>query len=64
MRRIRVDGTFIGPRQELERLVDFVSTHDVRPHIGARVEGLRNLKLAYARGQQGRHVGKCTIHMS
>jgi len=63
MRRIQVNGTFTGPRAELERLVRFVAEHTVTPHVGARVHGLGNLRLAYARLQQARHVGKCIVNL-
>ena len=63
MRRIKVQGIFVGSRAELESLVAFAARAQLRPYIGRQFEGLEHIKLAFAAVQAGRHFGKCVVNL-
>ncbi len=64
MRRIRVQGTFVGSRVELERYLGFVEVHALVPTIDRVFEGLSAARHAFAHLLMGRHVGKVVIRVS
>jgi len=64
MRRIRVQGIFVGSRVELERYLRFVETHALEPLIDRVFEGLGSARRAFAYLLAGRHVGKLVIRVS
>lgn len=64
MRRIRVQGIFVGSRADLARYVAFVEAHAIEPVIDRVFEGLRSARAAFAHLVGGRHVGKIVIRVS
>jgi NADPH:quinone reductase-like Zn-dependent oxidoreductase len=64
MRRIRVQGIFVGSRAELERYLGFVETHALEPLIDRVFGGLSAARHAFAYLLTGRHVGKVVIRVS
>ncbi len=64
MRRIRVQGVFVGSRAELERYVGFVEAHALAPVVDRVFEGLPAARHAFAYFSTGRHVGKVVIRAS
>lgn len=64
MRRIRVQGTYVGSRAAFARLVEFIGTTSVTlPSPGLLLEGLERIRLGYAALQTGRHYGKCVLRL-
>jgi len=64
MRRIRVQGIFVGSRVELERYLGFVETHRLEPLIDRAFEGFSASRHAFAYLLTGRHMGKIVIRAS
>jgi NADPH:quinone reductase-like Zn-dependent oxidoreductase len=64
MRRIRVQGIFVGSRTDLLRYLGFVETHALTPLIDRLFEGLSDARRAFAYLLSGRHVGKVVIRVS
>ncbi len=64
MRRIRVQGIFVGSRVELERYLAFVEAHAIQPVIDRVFEGLSTARHAFAYLLTGRHLGKVVIRVS
>lgn len=64
LRRIRVQGVFVGSRAELERYVSFVAAHAIRPVIDRVFDGLATARHAFAYLLAGRHVGKIVIRVA
>ena len=63
LRRIRVQGVFVGSRAELERYVAFVEAHRIHPLIDRVFEGLAAARQAFAYLVTGRHLGKVVIRV-
>lgn len=61
MRRIRLQGVFVGRRAELEHLVGFVAEHHIAPVIDRVFDGLGSARRAFARLVEGAHLGKIVI---
>lgn len=61
MRRIRVQGVFVGPRCDLETLVQFAALHGITPQIGELFDGLGRVRHAFAALHGGAQFGKCVI---
>jgi NADPH:quinone reductase-like Zn-dependent oxidoreductase len=64
LRRIRVQGIFVGSRADLERYLGFVETHALTPFIDRVFEGLSTARQAFAYLLSGKHVGKVVIRVS
>jgi D-arabinose 1-dehydrogenase-like Zn-dependent alcohol dehydrogenase len=64
MRRIRVQGVFVGSRVELERCLAFVASHAIAPMIDRIFEGLTSARHAFAYLLGGRHFGKIVIRIA
>jgi NADPH:quinone reductase-like Zn-dependent oxidoreductase len=64
LRRIRVQGIFVGSRGDLERYLTFVQTHAIDPVIDRVFEGLSATRHAFAYLTTGRHLGKVVIRFS
>ena len=64
MRRIRVQGVFVGSRADLERYLRFVETHAIEPVIDRVFEGITAARQAFAYLLSGRHVGKVVVRIS
>jgi NADPH:quinone reductase-like Zn-dependent oxidoreductase len=64
MRRIRVQGVFVGCRVELERYLRFVETHRLAPIIDRVFDGLATARHAFAHMLAGRHLGKIVVRVS
>ena len=64
MRRIRVQGIFVGSRVELERYLGFIETHAIEPVIDRVFEGLSATRQAFAYLLTGRHLGKVVVRVS
>lgn len=63
MRRIRLQGVFVGSRAELERLIAFVAAHRIEPVIYRVFDGLVSARAAFADLVLGRHLGKIVIRL-
>jgi NADPH:quinone reductase-like Zn-dependent oxidoreductase len=63
LRRIRVEGVFVGSRVELEDLIAFVRDQAFRPTIDREFEGLATTRQAFAHLISGKHVGKVVIRV-
>ena len=57
---IRVQGIYVGSRVMLERLVDFLSEHTIRPHID-RTFGFDDAAEAFRYFRSQQHMGKVVI---
>jgi NADPH:quinone reductase-like Zn-dependent oxidoreductase len=64
MRRIRLQGIFVGSRAELDRYVAFVATHRVTPVIDRVFDGLGSARQAFAHLVAGQHLGKIVIRLA
>jgi NADPH:quinone reductase-like Zn-dependent oxidoreductase len=64
MRRIRVQGIFVGSRADLLRYLDFVETHALVPLIDRVFEGVSAARHAFAHLVSGRHVGKVVVRVA
>lgn len=64
MRRIRVQGVFLGSRAEFARLIDFIISHQIDPVIDHVCNGLRLARQAIADFAAGGHIGKVVIRVS
>ncbi|HEX3294545.1 MAG TPA: NAD(P)-dependent alcohol dehydrogenase [Solirubrobacterales bacterium] len=64
LRRIRVQGIFVGSRAELERYVSFVAVNAIKPVIDRAFEGLATARHAFAYLLGGRHMGKIVIRVA
>jgi NADPH:quinone reductase-like Zn-dependent oxidoreductase len=64
MRRIRLQGIFVGSRAELERYLSFVEVHTIEPIIDRVFDGLSTARHAFAYLLTGRHLGKVVIRVS
>ena len=64
MRRIRVQGIFVGSRAEFERYLRFVESHAIEPVIDRVFEGLSAARQAFAYLLTGRHLGKIVVRVS
>jgi NADPH:quinone reductase-like Zn-dependent oxidoreductase len=64
LRRIRVQGIFVGSRADLERCVAFVADHALEPVIDRVFDGLTTAREAFAYFLSGRHAGKIVIRTS
>ena len=63
LRRIRVQGIFVGSRADLERYVAFVEAHRIQPLIDRVFEGLAAARQAFGYLLTGRHLGKIVIRV-
>ncbi len=61
MRRIRLQGIFVGSRAELGRYVAFVAAHRIAPVIDRVFDGLGSARQAFADLVAGAHLGKIVI---
>ena len=61
IRRIRVQGIFLGSRIQFADLIDFVATHKIEPVIDVIYNGLDAARHAIADFASGGHVGKVVI---
>ncbi len=61
MRRIRIEGIFVGSRVELERLLRFAAQHRLDPVIDRRFDALADARRAFAHLLEATHVGKVLI---
>ena len=64
LRRIRVQGIFVGSRAELERYVSFVAVNSIKPVIDRVFDGLATARHAFAYLLAGRHLGKIVIRVA
>jgi NADPH:quinone reductase-like Zn-dependent oxidoreductase len=64
MRRIRVQGMFVGSRVEFEDYLRFVATHGIHPVIDRIFEGLLATRQAFAHLLMGQHIGKVVMHLA
>lgn len=64
LRRIRVQGIFVGSRAELERYVSFVTANAIKPVIDRVFDGLVTARHAFAYLLAGRHLGKIVIRVA
>ena len=64
MRRIRVQGIFVGSRVEFEHYLRFVATHGMQPVIDRVFEGLATTRQAFAHLLMAQHVGKVVIGLA
>ena len=64
LRRIRVQGIFVGSRAELERYVSFVAANAIKPVIDRVFDGLATARHAFAYLLAGRHLGKIVIRVA
>jgi NADPH:quinone reductase-like Zn-dependent oxidoreductase len=64
MRRIRVQGVFVGCRVELERYLRFVEAYRLAPIIDRVFDGLANARHAFAHLLAGQHLGKIVVRVS
>jgi NADPH:quinone reductase-like Zn-dependent oxidoreductase len=64
LRRIRVQGIFVGSRAELERYVSFVAANAIKPVIDRVFDGLETARHAFAYLLAGQHIGKIVIRVS
>lgn len=63
MKDIRIQGILVGSRQHLARLVAFVHDHQMRPIVGERFQGLKQVIEAFRVLQQASHVGKLVVDL-
>jgi NADPH:quinone reductase-like Zn-dependent oxidoreductase len=64
MRRIRLQGIFVGSRAELDRYVAFVAAHHIAPVIDHVFDGLETARQAFAHLVAGQHLGKIVIRLT
>ena len=64
MRRIRLQGIFVGSRAELDRYVAFVAAHRIAPVIDRVFDGLGSARQAFAHLVAGQHLGKIVIRLA
>jgi NADPH:quinone reductase-like Zn-dependent oxidoreductase len=64
MRRIRLQGIFVGSRADLARYLAFVEAHGIAPVIDRVFEGLASARDAFASLIAARHVGKLVIRVA
>jgi Zinc-binding dehydrogenase len=64
VRRIRVQGIFVGSRADLVRYLEFVERHAIEPVIDRVFDGLRSARAAFAHLVGGHHVGKVVIRVA
>ncbi len=64
MRRILVQGIFVGSRADLLRYLGFVETHGITPLIDRVFEGVSAARQAFAHLLSGRHVGKVVVRVA
>jgi NADPH:quinone reductase-like Zn-dependent oxidoreductase len=64
MRRILVQGIFVGSRADLLHYLGFVETHALIPLIDRVFDGVSAAQPAFAYLLSGRHVGKVVIRLS
>ena len=64
LRRIQVQGIFVGSHAELERYVSFVAANAIKPVIDRVFEGLASARHAFAYLLAGRHLGKIVIRVA
>lgn len=63
MRRIRLQGIFLGSRAEFAAFLDFVATHRISPAIDHVCDGIGLARQAIAEFAAGRHFGKVVIRL-
>lgn len=61
MRRIRVQGIFVGSRVDLERYLRFIELRGIEPVIDRIFDGLSSARRAFAYFTAGHHLGKVVI---
>jgi NADPH:quinone reductase-like Zn-dependent oxidoreductase len=64
MRRIRVQGVFVGSRADLDRYLRFVEAHAIEPTIDRVFEDITEARQAFAHLLTGRHLGKIVVRIS
>jgi NADPH:quinone reductase-like Zn-dependent oxidoreductase len=64
MRRIRVEGIFVGSRADLVRYLAFVHANALEPVIDRVFGDLLSARKAFAYFTAGRHVGKVVIRVA
>jgi NADPH:quinone reductase-like Zn-dependent oxidoreductase len=64
MRRIRLQGIFVGSRAELDRYVAFCAAHRIAPVIDRVFDGLGSARQAFAHLINGQHLGKIVIRVA
>lgn len=63
MRGIRLQGVFVGPRENLEALVRFVAARRIEPVVD-RIFALEQAKSAFEHLQAGAHLGKVVVRVT
>jgi NADPH:quinone reductase-like Zn-dependent oxidoreductase len=64
VRRIRLQGIFLGSRVEFSELLDFVAANRIEPLIDQVYEGLGQARRAIANFVGGGHLGKIVVRVA